>query len=89
MDPEIRLLVPNPQRFLLEISRDNILDDSLQKIVNAKPVQDHDVLKLPVSIRFSGEPGIDEGGVRKEYFQLVVKQLLSPNYGMFRYNEDV
>jgi len=27
--------------------------------------------------------------VRKEYFQLVVKELLSPNYGMFRYNEDV
>lgn len=29
MDPEVRLLVPNPQRFLLEISRDNILDEAL------------------------------------------------------------
>lgn len=58
----------NCQRFLLEISRDNILDDSLQKIVNVKNIEDRDPLKLPLAIRFTGEPGIDEGGVRKEYF---------------------
>jgi len=46
-------------------------------------------LKLPITIRFAGEPGQDEGGVRKEYFQLVVKELLSPAYGMFKYSEDV
>lgn len=27
--------------------------------------------------------------MRKEYFSLVIKELLSPNYGMFKYNEDV
>ena len=74
---------------MCEISRDRILDDSLQKILNVKSIEDHDPLKLPISVRFAGEPGIDEGGVRKEYFQLVVKELLSPNYAMFRYNEDV
>ena len=26
--------------------------------------------------------------MRKEYFQLVVKELLSPNYGMFKYVEE-
>lgn len=65
------------------------MDDSLQKIVHVKLIEGQDPLKLPISIRFAGEPGVDEGGVRKEYFQLVVKELLSPNYGMFRYNEDV
>ena len=79
----------NTQRFILEIARDNILDDSLQKIVHVKLIEGQDPLKLPISIRFAGEPGVDEGGVRKEYFQLVVKELLSPNYGMFKYNEDV
>lgn len=54
-----------------------------------KPIDNRDPLKLPISIRFAGEPGIDEGGVRKEYFQLLIKELLSPNYGMFKYNEDV
>jgi len=61
----------------------------LQKIVHVKLIEGQDPLKLPISIRFEGEPGIDQGGVRKEYFQLVVKELLSPSYGMFRFNEDV
>jgi ubiquitin-protein ligase E3 A len=30
-----------------------------------------------------GEPGIDEGGVRKEFFQLLIKNLFDPQYGMF------
>ena len=46
-------------------------------------------MKMPISIRFSNEPGIDEGGVRKEYFSLVIKELLKPDYAMFKYNEDV
>ena len=40
-------------------------------------------------VRFAGEPGIDEGGPRKEYFSLVMKEICSQQYGMFTYNEDV
>lgn len=29
-------------------------------------------------------PGIDEGGVQKEFFQLIVRQMFDLNYGMFR-----
>ena len=32
---------------------------------------------------FDGEEGVDEGGVRKEFFQLLGAQLLAPEYGMF------
>lgn len=85
----MRQRLSNAQKFQLEISRENILDDSLQKIVKVMTVDGYDPLKLPISIRFAGEPGIDEGGVRKEYFSLVIKELLSPQYGMFRFNEDV
>ena len=67
-DPEVRKQKANPTKFLLEISRENILDDSLQKIVHLKHSEGRDPLKLPISLRFAGEPGIDEGGVRKEYF---------------------
>lgn len=71
-DPTLRQRIQSCQNFVLEISRDTILDDSLQKLVEVKPIDGHDPLKLPINIRFSGEPGIDEGGVRKEYFMLVV-----------------
>jgi hypothetical protein len=30
---------------------------------------------------FKGEEGIDEGGVQKEFFQLIVRQMFDLNYG--------
>lgn len=48
-----------------------------------------DPLKLPLRVEFKGEPGIDMGGVAKEYFSLVVKELFNPLLGMFKVNEDV
>jgi ubiquitin-protein ligase E3 A len=33
---------------------------------------------------FTGEPGDDLGGPRKEYFQLMIKKLLDLNFGMFQ-----
>ena len=30
-----------------------------------------------------GEQGVDEGGVRKEFFMLICRELLTPNFGMF------
>lgn len=36
---------------------------------------------------FEGEPGIDEGGVRKEYFQLIMQELFDLKFWMFKYNE--
>jgi hypothetical protein len=34
-------------------------------------------------VEFRGEPGIDAGGVRREFFQLGARQLFSPDYAMF------
>jgi ubiquitin-protein ligase E3 A len=38
-------------------------------------------------VKFVGEQGVDQGGVRKEFFILVIRQIFDPNYGMFNYNE--
>ena len=56
---------------------------------NPKDYGGHDPLKKPISIQFVGEPAIDEGGVRKEYFQAVLKELMNPEFSMFTYNDDV
>ena len=32
-------------------------------------------------VEFDGEQGIDEGGVSKEFFQLVIEELFNPNFG--------
>jgi hypothetical protein len=49
--------------LLLEVRREHVLEDTLNKIVN--PGLN---FKKPLRVKFVGEPGVDEGGVRKEFF---------------------
>lgn len=41
-----------------------------------------DDIKKPLKVIFIGEPAADEGGVAKEFFQLVVREIFDPNYGL-------
>jgi hypothetical protein len=63
---------------MIQVKRNNILDDSLEKL--SKTVSS---LKNPLKITFIGEPGDDGGGVKKEYFQLLVKEIFHPHRDMF------
>jgi len=47
-----------------------------------------DPLKAPIEVRFKDEPGIDEGGVRKEFFHIMMEKLFSKEFGMYEHNED-
>lgn len=38
-------------------------------------------LKKPLKIKFRGEEGVDEGGVRKEFFQVLLRELFDRRYG--------
>ena len=52
--------------------------DALNEIARQRA---RDLLK-PLRVHFIGEDGIDAGGVKKEFFQLLVTELLCPDYGM-------
>jgi hypothetical protein len=41
-------------------------------------------LKKPLRVKFVGEEAEDAGGVTKEFFLLLIKEILNPDYGMFR-----
>jgi len=45
-------------------------------------------LKKQLVVEFENEQGIDEGGVSKEFFQLVVEEIFNPDYGMFAYQNE-
>lgn len=45
-------------------------------------------LKKPLKVKFCGEEAEDAGGVRKEFFMLLLKDLIDPKYGMFKEYED-
>lgn len=40
-------------------------------------------LKKQLVVVFEGEQGIDEGGVSKEFFQLVVEEIFKPDFGKY------
>ena len=40
-------------------------------------------LKKQLVVEFDSEQGIDEGGLSKEFFQLIIEEIFNPDYGMF------
>jgi len=65
--------------LVLEVPRTSLLEDSLAFL---RSVPDADLTK-ELKIKFKGEQGVDAGGLKKEFFQLLVPQLFDPVVGMF------
>lgn len=57
--------------LVLKIRRDHLVQDALTQL-SQEPREN---LKKHAVIQFIGEEGVDQGGVRKEFFQLVVEEL--------------
>ncbi|XP_017842940.1 probable E3 ubiquitin-protein ligase HERC4 isoform X1 [Drosophila busckii] len=72
------------QFIVLNVTRDNIVQDSLRELQRYNQSD----LKKPLKIKFCGEEAEDAGGVRKEFFMLLLKDLIDPKYGMFKEFED-
>lgn len=60
------------------------MNDALRELSNI----DADDLKKPLKVKFCGEEAEDAGGVRKEFFMLLLKEILDPKYGMFKEYEE-
>ncbi|MEQ2192013.1 putative E3 ubiquitin-protein ligase herc4 [Xenoophorus captivus] len=70
--------------LILIVRRENIVGDTMEVLRKSKNVD----YKKPLKVIFVGEDAVDAGGVRKEFFLLIMKELLNPKYGMFRYYEE-
>jgi E3 ubiquitin-protein ligase HECTD2 len=85
---------PVPSHLLLKVRRECIIEDSLTQISS----NEMDV-KKGLRIEFVGEDGVDAGGLRKEWFLLLCREVFDPLYGfsllaggltvgMFTWDED-
>ncbi|XP_063703150.1 probable E3 ubiquitin-protein ligase HERC4 isoform X2 [Culicoides brevitarsis] len=72
------------QYIVLNVTRENIVDDTIRELALYQATD----LKKPLKIKFAGEEAEDAGGVRKEFFMLLLKEILDLKYGMFKYYED-
>ncbi|KAM0338262.1 hypothetical protein ACHAPU_011387 [Fusarium lateritium] len=71
----------------LNVRRDCLVDDSLKAVSEVIGSGSEDI-KKGLRITFSGEEGVDAGGLRKEWFLLLVREVFNPDHGMFLYDED-
>ncbi|KAI9986541.1 hypothetical protein PInf_025491 [Phytophthora infestans] len=62
----------------LTVTREQIIEQSLQ-LAEVAP----DALHAYLKITFEGEPGIDAGGLLREWFGIVSKQIFSEKMGLF------
>lgn len=72
-----------PNKFEMKLRRANILEDSYRRIMGVKRA---DLLKARLWIEFDGEKGLDYGGVAREWFFLISKEMFNPYYGLFEYS---
>jgi E3 ubiquitin-protein ligase NEDD4 len=80
-----QLRKPNnvPNKFEIKVKRRSILEDSFRVITSVPRVE---LLKTKLWIEFEGEVGLDYGGLAREWFYLLSKEMFNPYYGLFEYS---
>lgn len=72
-----------PNKFEIRVRRASILEDSYRLISS---VTKTDLLKTKLWVEFEGETGLDYGGLAREWFYLLSKEMFNPYYGLFEYS---
>ncbi|XP_016774334.1 probable E3 ubiquitin-protein ligase HECTD2 isoform X2 [Pan troglodytes] len=77
--------------FVISVAAKKIIiqRDSEQQMINiARLTRKRADLKKKLKVTFVGEAGLDMGGLTKEWFLLLIRQIFHPDYGMFTYHKD-
>lgn len=73
----------NVEQYLtLNVRRECLVEDSLKGVSEVMGGGGEDI-KKGLRINFQGEEGVDAGGLRKEWFLLLVREVFNPDHGMF------
>lgn len=70
------------QYMVLKVRRDCLVEDSLKGI--SESVGTVEDIKKGLKVEFVGEAGIDAGGLKKEWFLMVAREVFDPNHGMWK-----
>ncbi|XP_053307189.1 probable E3 ubiquitin-protein ligase HECTD2 [Spea bombifrons] len=76
--PDMNMLFLN-----IKVRRLQLVSDSLDELTRKRTD-----LKKKLKVTFVGEAGLDMGGLTKEWFLLLIRQIFRPDYGMFTYHKD-
>nr|XP_033799293.1 probable E3 ubiquitin-protein ligase HECTD2 isoform X2 [Geotrypetes seraphini] len=76
--PDMNILFLN-----IKVRRMQLVSDSLDELTRKRAD-----LKKKLKVTFIGEAGLDMGGLTKEWFLLLIRQIFHSDYGMFSYHSD-
>ena len=71
-----------PSHVKITVSRTNVFEESFQQIMRIPP---HD-LRRRLFINFKAEEGLDYGGVAREWFFMLSREIMNPMYCLFEYS---
>eukprot|EP00210_Caulerpa_lentillifera_P006699 g6401.t1 len=71
----------------IRIRRDHLRQDAYNQLIN-RSNEFHKPLKVIFVSNGVDEEGEDEGGLSKEFFQLLIEEIFNIDFGMFVYNEE-
>ncbi|EEH11348.1 ubiquitin-protein ligase E3 [Histoplasma capsulatum G186AR] len=74
------------QYLVLKVRRECLAEDSLRSVSEVVGTGQGEI-KKGLRIEFLGEEGVDAGGLRKEWFLLLVREIFDPLHGLFVYDE--
>lgn len=63
----------------INVRRDRVFDDSYHQLRMRSPNE----MKGRLHVQFSGEEGVDAGGVTREWYTILARQIFDPNYVLF------
>ncbi|XP_060805534.1 E3 ubiquitin-protein ligase NEDD4 isoform X5 [Amyelois transitella] len=72
-----------PNKFEIKVRRNSILEDSYRIISSVSRIE---LLKTKLWVEFESEVGLDYGGLAREWFFLLSKEMFNPYYGLFEYS---
>ncbi|XP_043193769.1 E3 ubiquitin-protein ligase SMURF2-like isoform X2 [Amphibalanus amphitrite] len=81
---ELSTLQPQSGHCRLEVSRDEVFEESYRLVMKKTPKE----LRKRLMVKFRGEEGLDYGGVAREWLYLLSHEMLNPYYGLFQYSRD-
>ncbi|KAI8119993.1 E3 ubiquitin-protein ligase SMURF2 [Lucilia cuprina] len=81
---ELQALQPQSGHCRLEVSRNEIFEESYRLIMKMRPKD----MRKRLMVKFKGEEGLDYGGVAREWLHLLSREMLNPQYGLFQYSRD-
>eukprot|EP00798_Chlamydomonas_sp_ICE-L_P016844 gene16844-23124_t len=63
----------------ITVRREHVFEDSFHQLRS----RDGDQMRMKLNVQFQGEEGIDAGGVSREWYQVMAREMFNPNLALF------